>query len=269
MVFAYGSGVFGQGYEDKSKLIDLLVVVSDVEAFHRANLRSHASHYPRWLQNADRVSWLQRTGAAHMVFFPYVTLDGKACKYGVIGEDDLIRDLRTWDTLYCAGRLHKPVRVLRAASGASDLHDALQENLSSAIGASMVLLAASGKIVASERDVFAQIARLSYDGDVRMMIAENPRKIDNIVSNNLAEFDRLYRSRLDALLNDGTLAWGRAVKLQNSTLLPARLASLNATQLRAELARTVRFSSASQTLKNVLSAGFGKSIRYALRKGWK
>lgn len=32
-------------------------------------------------------------------------------KYGVITVDQLCKDLIEWETLYCSGRMHKPVRV--------------------------------------------------------------------------------------------------------------------------------------------------------------
>lgn len=31
-------------------------------------------------------------------------------KYGVITVDELCKDLIEWETLYCSGRMHKPVR---------------------------------------------------------------------------------------------------------------------------------------------------------------
>ena len=266
MMAAYGSGVFSQGSEDKSKLVDLLVVAKDVSEWHEKNLCLNESHYPRWMRNAARARWFQTKGGARMTFFPYVNLGGFRCKYGVIGEADLIRDLANWDTLYCAGRLHKPVRLLHAPTPSSELDTALKTNLTFAVSAAMVLLASSGRVVASEGDVYTQISRLSYDGDIRMLFAENPRKVENIVSNNLAAFNSLYRTRLDNMLDQGVLHWGKPIQMSGKQILPLRLASLAPNELKEELARTVRLSSAVQTMKNAISAGFGKSARYALRK---
>lgn len=38
-------------------------------------------------------------------------------KYGVVSLAALQRDLRNWDSLYCAGRLHKPVLPVREDAG--------------------------------------------------------------------------------------------------------------------------------------------------------
>ena len=43
-------------------------------------------------------------------------------KYGVISLAALERDLQQWDTLYCAGRLHKPVMTLRVCKGLGTGH---------------------------------------------------------------------------------------------------------------------------------------------------
>ena len=55
-------------------------------------------------------------------------------KYGVVGMDDLLRDLWTWDSLIVAGRLHKPVHhivrdpaVMKAA--AANLNAAMAASL--------------------------------------------------------------------------------------------------------------------------------------------
>lgn len=58
-------------------------------------------------------------------------------KYGVVGTDMLLRDLREWDMLYIAGRLHKPVLHLTADA---ELAAAADANLGSALAAGLLLL---------------------------------------------------------------------------------------------------------------------------------
>ena len=45
------------------------------------------------------------------LFWFYKCLQGQI-KYGVISRADLEADLMNWTTLYLAGRLHKPVKIL-------------------------------------------------------------------------------------------------------------------------------------------------------------
>lgn len=58
-------------------------------------------------------------------------------KYGVITEDDLVADLQTWDTLYMAGRLHKPVTTARTTDRVEEARDA---NLEHAVRVALLLL---------------------------------------------------------------------------------------------------------------------------------
>ena len=58
-------------------------------------------------------------------------------KYGVIDTARLVRDLLTWETLYVAGRMHKPVATLAADTRVSTAADA---NLRSALAAALLLL---------------------------------------------------------------------------------------------------------------------------------
>ncbi len=274
MAVAYGSGVFGQGAKslsDGSRLLDLLLVVKDSAAWHHANQTRHAEHYPPWLRGRPkRAAWLQRLGGAHLLFFPFVELGGVACKYGVIEVADLRRDLEQWETLYCSGRLHKPVQLLHEPSANSSLTQAMEQNRASALSAALVLLAEEGAKVESESDVFLQVARLSYEGDIRMAFGEDPNKVRNIVSNNLDAFSSLYRSHLVAAQNEGTLQFGHCVSPEAARMhmsrLPERFRRIPPEQLRRALFDTVRRSSMVQTAKSALSAGVGKSLRYALRK---
>jgi translocator assembly and maintenance protein 41 len=68
-----------------------------------------------------------------------------------------------WETLYVAGRLHKPVNVLEVDAGRQELDEALRSNLASAVSAALLGLPASF----AERDLYLAIANISYTGDLR------------------------------------------------------------------------------------------------------
>src|SRR5688572_9877207 len=97
-------------------------------------------------------------------------------KYGVISTQRFEQDLLQWDSLYIAGRLHKPVLRLRTATAdASDRHCEilLHRNLLSALRTSLLLLPETF----TEFELFSMISSLSYDGDIRMGVGENPMKV--------------------------------------------------------------------------------------------
>jgi translocator assembly and maintenance protein 41 len=95
----------------------------------------------------------------------------------VISTTSLERDLQNWETLYIAGRLHKPHLPLLAPP--VSLTDALETNLRSALYLSLILLPSKF----TEMQLWEQIAGISYAGDPRMSVpgAENPEKVRNIV----------------------------------------------------------------------------------------
>ena len=85
-----------------------------------------------------------------------------------------MQDLREWDTLYCAGRLQKPVLVLQSTP---EIDSALEENIHSALIAGILL----SKNEIPLRELFFKIASISYKADIRMQInAENPNKVKYI-----------------------------------------------------------------------------------------
>ena len=61
-----------------------------------------------------------------------------------------------------------------------------------------------------QADLYHTICGLSYTGDVRMGIGENPTKIQNIVSANLAGFRGLYRPLLASVLDGSGTAFSHA-----------------------------------------------------------
>ena len=217
--FAYGSGVFAQNGSGKTsssgsslhpappeaiakvqdgnqKMIDFIFGVSYTQHWHSLNLQEHRDHYSALGSlGSYAVSKVQDSFGAGCYFNPYVTLDGTIIKYGVVNLDTLCRDLSEWDTLYLAGRLQKPVKILRDNPS---VRLANQINLISAVRTALLLLPPDF----TEEELYSTIAGISYIGDPRMTVGgDDPRKVHNIVHGQLANFRRLYAPLVDQLPN--------------------------------------------------------------------
>jgi mitochondrial translocator assembly and maintenance protein 41 len=100
--------------------------------------------------------------------------------------DNLCSDLLNWNSLYLAGRMHKPLRIIK-----DDARVRLtqQVNLTSAVRAALLTLPAEF----SEKQLFETIAGISYSGDPRMVLpGENRGKVGNIVRKQGPQFRELY-----------------------------------------------------------------------------
>ncbi|CZR62167.1 related to proline transport helper PTH1 C. albicans [Phialocephala subalpina] len=220
--FAYGSGVFPQSkpsaitpsgatsihpkaplavqeaQNGTPKMIDFIFGVSYTQHWHSLNLHQHRDHYSALGSlGSGAVSAVQDKWGAGVYFNPYVTVNGTLIKYGVVNLDTLCTDLSEWTTLYLAGRLQKPVKILRDDPR---VRLANQVNLISALRTALLLLPPNF----TELELYGTIASISYMGDPRMVLpTEDPSKVANIVGNNLHNFRRLYSPLIDNLPNVG------------------------------------------------------------------
>ncbi|KAL2177672.1 mitochondrial matrix Mmp37-domain-containing protein [Thermothelomyces heterothallicus CBS 202.75] len=220
--FAYGSGVFPQSkpsgktateeeirsvhpkaplavqraQDGTPKMIDFIFGVSHTQHWHSLNMKQHRDHYSSLASlGSGAVSYVQDRLGAGVYFNPYVVVNGILIKYGVVQLNTLEKDLTQWDTLYLAGRLHKPVKILRDDP---KIRLANQMNLLSALRTALLLLPPNF----TEEELYGTIAGISYLGDPRMALpTENPRKVKNIVGNNMANFRRLYLPLIETLPN--------------------------------------------------------------------
>ncbi|KAI8993426.1 mitochondrial matrix Mmp37-domain-containing protein [Pilobolus umbonatus] len=207
--FAYGSGVFQQsGYDKQRKpMVDFIFGVSHPEHWHALNMQQNPHHYSSVrLLGSRAISLLQEKVGAGVYFNPYVNVNGMNIKYGVVSIDNLCTDLIDWNTLYLAGRMHKPVKILRDDAR---VRLANQVNLTEAVRVALLTLPEKF----TEEELYCRIAGISYKGDFRMIVGENPNKVQNIVSTQMDNFQRLYLSLLNDLPNVATLGNG---KLQQS-----------------------------------------------------
>ncbi|KAJ0424799.1 mitochondrial matrix Mmp37-domain-containing protein [Aspergillus carlsbadensis] len=214
--FAYGSGVFPQhgsapGSEQchpsapaaiqnmqqgKGKMIDFIFGVSYSQHWHSLNLSQHRDHYSGvGALGSYMVSQVQDRFGAGVYFNPYITINGTLIKYGVVNIDTLCNDLSQWNSLYLAGRLQKPVKILRDHP---KVRLANQMNLLSAVRVALLLMPEEF----TEFQLYSTIASISYMGDLRMALpVEDPRKVNNIVSSQMANFRRLYAPLIENLPN--------------------------------------------------------------------
>lgn len=253
--FGYGSGVFQQsGYStiDKSKSqIDLVFGVTHPAYFHSLNIRQNPHHYSTLrFFGTDFISRFQEIGAG-IYFNPFVKINGHEVKYGVVSMTRLLRELATWEHFYLAGRLQKPVKVLK-----NDLRVQYWNQLNLRAAATLAKYSLlKNNTTFDELQFYKKIASLSYIGDIRYTLGgENPKKVSNIVEKNLDNF-RLY---YQPIFKD--------VVMNHAAYLPDGFTLENAF---LKLENKVSKSSTLQTMKGVFSAGITKSIKYAWAKKMK
>ncbi|KAI5989891.1 mitochondrial matrix Mmp37-domain-containing protein [Pisolithus albus] len=328
--FAYGSGVFGQaGYDhvdgdedidvdpssssssklpnkrkeknkaDKHKpMLDFIFAVNHPDHWHSINMHQYPGHYPLHARmlGSSFVTKVQEMGPG-VWFNTYVPMHDVTIKYGVTSVDTLCADLLNWRTLYLAGRMHKPLRIIK-----DDARVRLtqQVNLTSALRTALLMLPSQF----TQRDLFMHIASISYTGDPRMVLpAENRNKVKNVVDRQEGQFRELYWRLAQGLpgvrwsvgsdvVEQDVSAQARVAhmkKLPQGLLdrVHARMRERGGISreadeyaywirvagdesmpeiLQQEMGKIVRYPATVQTLKGVVSAGLSKSTRYATAK---
>lgn len=207
--FAYGSGVVEQGGYDYSQLkslpmLDLIFVVDNPETWHTLNLQRNPTHYSSMLSlSASNIALFQEQLKAHFWFNAYIpcnltSFPTRLMKYGIISKKQALADLTRWNNLYLAGRLHKPVHVLKSHP---ELEQAIGLNHEQAIRTSLLLLPDRF----NEVDLFLTVASLSYVGDPRMFLGENPKKVVNLVTPMVSHYRQLYSSAVSHLTTSSNI----------------------------------------------------------------
>ncbi|XP_044029071.1 phosphatidate cytidylyltransferase, mitochondrial isoform X2 [Siniperca chuatsi] len=289
LAFAYGSGVFkqhgtSQGQMDKN-MLDFVFAVDDPVTWHTMNLLQNRKHYSILkLLGPTMISSVQNEHGASVYYNTLVPVDGRIIKYGVISTESLIDDLMHWKTMYVAGRLHKPVKML-VQSENGKLRAALVANLKSAVTASFLMLPESF----TEEDLFLQIAGLSYAGDFRMVIGEDKSKVANIVKDNIQHFRILYsnilrdcpqvvykpqQGKLEQRITKLVDPPGKNRDVEEILLQVAQDPDCGAV-VQQGISSIVKSSSITQSVKGIATAGLWKTVSYSSKKlikmwrGWR
>eukprot|EP00128_Syssomonas_multiformis_P002395 Colp12_sorted_trinity150504_noHs@7058 len=191
--------------------------------------------------------------------------------------------------------LYIQVKIIRTSDA---VIRASEKNLISALNTASLLLPEKW----TEEDLFMAIAGLSYSGDPRMTVGENPHKVRNIVKGSFESFQDLYHNILPEIPTITRLAGANferdtspAARAQNLWSLPPTLRSAIATVYTktvpaakgmpeeealfnvAKVDTTAEYvtkgvqqivsqSATPQTLKGLVTAGVTKSVLYGGNK---
>ncbi|EPZ36850.1 Mitochondrial matrix Mmp37 domain-containing protein, partial [Rozella allomycis CSF55] len=124
---AYGSAVFPQSQRQKKntvakfivmyKMYDFIFGVKSPLEFHSENMKQNPDHYSSLkLFGPKIVSCIQEKIPAHIYYNTLIHINGNLIKYGVVSLNDLSNDLKNWNTMFLAGRMHKPISIIKSNS---------------------------------------------------------------------------------------------------------------------------------------------------------
>jgi mitochondrial translocator assembly and maintenance protein 41 len=142
----YGSILMEQQSSPDSQL-DVIVAIKEslIDNWHLENLRINPSHYSSIsrLFGSKFIMYLQKIPPSFS-YHPFIQVENtnQLFKYGVISTEDLIHDLKTWEYLYSAGRLQKPIAVLPFGDCADKdrIDEAMQLNYIAAVAVALIML---------------------------------------------------------------------------------------------------------------------------------
>ena len=187
--YGYGSGIIKQtGYSNKDKpQLDLILVVDNLKKWHLKNMEINPNDYSTlgsyYIKNTDNEKLKGKTG---ITYLSNIVENNNTFKYGTIEKMDLQNHLYYWDSFFMPGRFQKVVYPLKETDG---LNEAIKTNRKNALLIAAYLL---NKTIVSKKDILTKLCSLSYIGDPRMIIGENPKKIENIVNGSYDELKEIY-----------------------------------------------------------------------------
>lgn len=259
--FGYGSGVFKQlGYDSKEKpQIDLILIVNDMKLWHKENIKKNPKDYSFIGRNFFLNSSIDEIkGITGITYQSNIEYKGHLFKYGIIEYGDFVRHMQTWDSFYVPGRFQKPILTIKSNNFIDEL---ILQNRRNACKVGLLCL--NNKDL---KDLYLTICNLSYSGDTRMKVAENPKKVDNIVGASYDKFNEMYN------FNDLYQKNGERIEYEiDIDELPSSLEKYIKDDKTKEkvmeyLSDLNRKESSLQTMKGIKTNGIVKSLRYGLAK---
>ena len=277
-VFGYGSGVFEQRDSEHSKAqTDVIFIVKDIKEWHLDNMTMNDQDY----SFLGRIHFSQKNvakikGKNNITYFSHIKdYDGEYLfKYGVVEVQDFIRGLSTWDNLFLVGRFHKPVLDVKSND---EINKVIEGNRDIAFRITCLL----SPTPTTKLEFYKTLCGLSYLGDARMKIAENPNKVRNIVDGSYDKLSEIYLFNRPYVKTAGVdkIYIDHKTLLEEICLLPESLvdylAEVNTdlsdlNMVRQNIINYItghnRLESRNQIFEGVKTNGIMRSVPYALAK---
>lgn len=281
-IYAYGSGAIKQpGYEEKDKKqYDLIIVVDDIEKWHKENLRKTPEMYSWTAKNYFQMASKEKQKwGTPICFITYVKVFNQEFKLGIVEKNDVIEDLKNWNSFLLAGRFQKEMLPIQEDEEVKEANELNRNN------AMTIALLTLEKETATKEEVCKNLFQLSYYGEFRNSVgAENPNKVNNLVRGSFNYFIKNY-SFLDKVKEnaDGTITRNYTTLLNHIKELPDDLKIrlyqiIDGSNDYEEMKKVIRkeiihyfeeknkSSSFKQAVKGVLTTGVINSIQYAKSK---
>lgn len=276
-IYGYGSGVLKQvSYSEEDKpQVDLIFIVDDIKKWHQENIQANKEDYS-WIGKCFfSLSGKEKLkGHNKITYQSRIPFKGYKFKYGVTEVEDFKKNLSSWDIFFLAGRFQKPMKEIKSNE---EIKKIIEYNRECALRISLLYC----KGVDTLFNVFKNIAAFSYIGDTRMLIAENPKKVFNIVNGHYEAFEDIYAKDTPylRLLNDGLVFIDHKYILSHLDFLPTDLLDFLAEygtdlndieSVKANIFLYFKtknsLESAAQTLEGVRTNGVVRTVPYVIAK---
>ena len=269
--FGYGSAFFRQsGYKSNTKVTyDLILVVSDIKKWHKKNYKLNPSDYS--LSSKIYLTHFPKIlikGKTKMSYNAEIEEEGKKFKYGVIELSDFYECLNEWKSFYICGRMQKSIYSIKSCEGIDKL---IKKNREKALLTSLLIL---NKPIITVEELLEQICKLSYYGDIRTLLVENPNKVRNIVKGSLNLLKDIYLDNKYLYVIDNNIVVNLKQIENNYDLLPNLIkkkiklsnSDINSKKIINILKHKNLIESIEQPIKGLITNGAKKSIEYVLTK---
>lgn len=218
--FGYGSAIFKQeGYDENSEpQHDIIFIVKDIKKWHLENMQINPKDYSFLGRLHLTAASKERIKGLNKITYVSQIKEGEhKFKYGVIEEEDFVSNLSTWENLFVVGRFQKPTYKINSTNR---IDAVIKYDQSCAFRIACLLVSEETDLA----NLFRTLCSLSYIGDTRMGVAENPNKVANIVNGSYELLKELYLPDKDYITVDGDkVIIDQKRLLREINLLPATL----------------------------------------------